>query len=191
MMINKRNQKILIGLLVVGLILYMGSRKEGFFFDSLNDSLGDNHYIVSNKNGKKLISSALTPVMCDDLVFANSSALPSRPQDGWKLKRIAKGTYMFMKPMGNECLYAADNDQIRSYVQVNCPKKNLCGLDVLNNKGELDNQNDYRTYFRVVDGSGGSYIISNHNNKYVCIDKSGIKFVSSPSSNCLFNFQKV
>lgn len=190
-MISKENRKILIIIIVVIAIIYFGSKKEGFFFSSLNDSLEDSVYTVQNTNGKKLISSAITPVICDDFVFGNSSALPSRAQDGWKIKKIQKGTYMFMKPNVAECLYSADNNQLRSYVQINCPKKNICGAEVLNTQGELDNQNDYRTYFRVVNTDGGSYIISNFNNKYVCIDNTGLKLVSSPSTNCIFNFTKL
>jgi len=189
-MISKQNRKIIIVLVVIIIVIYIGSRREGFFFSTLNDSLDGGLYSIQNSSGKKLISSAITPVICDDFVFGNSSALPTRPEDGWKLKKISKGTYMFMKPNVLECLYAANNDQIRSYTQVNCPKKNICGEEVLNGNGELDNQNDYRTYFRVVDTDGGSYIISNFNNKYVCIDNSGLKLVSSPSNNCVFNFIK-
>ena len=59
-MISKQNRKIIIVLAVIIIAIYIGSRREGFFFSSLNDSLGDSLYSVQNSNGKKLISSAIT-----------------------------------------------------------------------------------------------------------------------------------
>ena len=156
----------------------------------IDADLSEGVYNIENKNKKKLMSTAITPILCDDFVFSHSSNLPAKKEDGWRLKKVTKGVYMFVKPEISECLYAGDDNSIKAFTLLNCPFKNLCGIDTLNYKGELDNQNDYRSYFRIVnsDVSKGYYIISNHNNKYVCINDTGIGFNDKPSENCIFYF---
>jgi hypothetical protein len=148
----------------------------------------EGNYMIQTLNGRKLMSTAVTPILCDDFTFGNSALLPSRKEDGWKLKKVTKGVYMFFKPTIEECLYVGNGNELKSFAPIGCPKKNLCGLENLNYQGELDNQNDFRTYFRIVNTDNGFYIISNHNNKYICINESGIGLIDTPTENCIFKF---
>lgn len=177
-------------LVFMAIILIFLKARETFAMYDVAD-IPEDSYIISNKNGKKLISSAVTPVLCDNFIFANSSSLPAKPQDGWRLKKVTTGTYMFFKPTIDECLYTGNNDELKAIAPIACPKKNLCGLEKLNYQGELDNQNDFRSYFRIVKAKDGYYIISNTNNKYICINDSGIGFVDAPTDNCVFQFNKI
>lgn len=187
---------VISAIFIICFILYLVFRKKKETFIPSSDPsspktiLDDGNYTVQNLSGKKLMSSAVTLVMCDDFKIVNSSSSPVSSGDGWRLRRVTDQTYMLFKPTDEECLYASDGGQLRSYSS-SCPRQNLCGSDKLNYKGELDNQNDYRTYFRLVDADGGLYIISNHNNKYVCIDDKSVKFVDSPDKNCIFKFNKI
>jgi hypothetical protein len=178
-------------LVFIAILLVFMQGKETFQLYYNLAEIAEGNYIVETKSGKRLMSTAVTPVLCDNFLIANSSSLPKKQEDGWKLKQVTKGVYMFFKPTLEECLYVGNNNELRSMAPINCPKQNLCGLEKLNYKGELDNQNDYRSYFRLTKAdNNGVYIISNNNNMYVCINETGVGMVNKPSENCVFYFNK-
>ena len=175
-------------LVFLAILLIFMKAKETFAMYDVAD-LQEGNYLIENINGKKLMSTAVTPILCDNFLFGNSSLFPAKKEDGWKLKKVSNGVYMFFKPTIDECLYVGMSGEIRSFAPVACPKKNLCGLEKLNYQGELDNQNDFRSYFRIVNADDMTfYIISNHNDKYICINDSGIGLVDKPTENCKFKF---
>jgi hypothetical protein len=176
-------------LVFLAILLIFIKAKETFAMYNVAD-IPEGNYMIQTLNGRKLMSTAVTPILCDDFTFGNSALLPSRKEDGWKLKKVTKGVYMFFKPTIEECLYVGNGNELKSFAPIGCPKKNLCGLENLNYQGELDNQNDFRTYFRIVNTDNGFYIISNHNNKYICINESGIGLIDTPTENCIFKFDK-
>jgi hypothetical protein len=176
-------------LVFLAILLIFIKAKETFAMYDVAD-IPEGNYMIQTLNGRKLMSTAVTPILCDDFTFGNSALLPSRKEDGWKLKKVTKGVYMFFKPTIEECLYVGNGNELKSFAPIGCPKKNLCGLENLNYQGELDNQNDFRTYFRIVNTDNGFYIISNHNNKYICINESGIGLIDTPTENCIFKFDK-
>jgi|LauGreDrversion4_2_1035121.scaffolds.fasta_scaffold643294_2 hypothetical protein len=153
-------------------------------------------YNITTTQGKELVSSAFTPIMCNDWILNKKDTQLIPPvQRGWALKKVTDGVYIFEKPQMNECLYtfSAMNqpDSLRSYtVNGNCNKKNLCGSETVTYKGTLDEESS-RTYFRLVKAPTGNYIISIQNNKYVCLDDKGISFKESPDTNCQFNFSQI
>jgi len=176
-------------LVFLAILLIFIKAKETFAMYDVAD-IPEGNSMIQTLNGRKLMSTAVTPILCDDFTFGNSALLPSRKEDGWKLKKVTKGVYMFFKPTIEECLYVGNGNELKSFAPIGCPKKNLCGLENLNYQGELDNQNDFRTYFRIVNTDNGFYIISNHNNKYICINESGIGLIDTPTENCIFKFDK-
>jgi hypothetical protein len=176
-------------LVFLAILLIFIKAKETFAMYNVAD-IPEGNYMIQTLNDRKLMSTAVTPILCDDFTFGNSALLPSRKEDGWKLKKVTKGVYMFFKPTIEECLYVGNGNELKSFAPIGCPKKNLCGLENLNYQGELDNQNDFRTYFRIVNTDNGFYIISNHNNKYICINESGIGLIDTPTENCIFKFDK-
>lgn len=176
-------------LVFLAILLIFIKAKETFAMYDVAD-IPEGNYMIQTLNDRKLMSTAVTPILCDDFTFGNSALLPSRKEDGWKLKKVTKGVYMFFKPTIEECLYVGNGNELKSFAPIGCPKKNLCGLENLNYQGELDNQNDFRTYFRIVNTDNGFYIISNHNNKYICINESGIGLIDTPTENCIFKFDK-
>jgi hypothetical protein len=185
-----RNDMDKVPLLVfLAILLIFMKAKETFAMYDVAD-ISEGNYMVQTINNRKLISNAVTPILCDNFTFGNSALLPSRKEDGWKLKKVSKGVYMFFKPTIEECLYVGNRNELKAFAPIGCPKKNLCGLENLNYQGELDNQNDFRSYFRIVNADGGYYIISNHNNKYICINESGIGLIDTPNDNCIFKFDK-
>ena len=176
-------------LVFLAILLIFMKAKETFAMYNVAD-LAEGNYNVETLKGKKLISTAVTPILCDDFLFGNSSLFPAKKEDGWRLKKVTKGVYMFFKPNIEECLYVGDSGELRTLAPIACPKQNLCGLEKVNYQGELDNQNDFRSYFRIVNTDNGFYIISNHNEKYICINDSGIGLIDKPTENCIFNFNK-
>jgi len=176
-------------LVFLAILLIFMKAKETFAMYDVAD-IPEGNYMVETLKGKKLMSTAVTPILCDDFLFGNSALLPSKKEDGWRLKKVTKGVYMFFKPSIEECLYVGNAGELRAFAPIACPKQNLCGLEKLNYQGELDNQNDFRSYFRIVNADGGFYIISNHNNKYICINDSGIGLVDKPTENCIFKFNQ-
>jgi hypothetical protein len=154
-------------------------------------------YNVTNSQGLELVSSAFTPVMCNNWIITNQSKFLHPLQKGWVLQEVqgAPGVYIFNKPQMNECLYTHYTmnkpDEVRSYLKEgSCIKTSLCGDTSLNYQGELD-ENSLRTYFRLVKAPQGNYIISVKNNEYLCIDAGKVSFKSSPDASCQFTFNKL
>jgi hypothetical protein len=154
-------------------------------------------YNVTNSQGFELVSSAFTPVMCNNWIITNQSKFLHPLQKGWVLQEVqgAPGVYIFNKPQMNECLYTHytmdKRDEVRSYLKEgSCVKTSLCGDTSLNYQGELD-ENSLRTYFRLVKAPQGNYIISVKNNEYLCIDGGKVSFKTSPDASCQFTFNKL
>jgi len=156
-------------------------------------------YSVVNSQGLELVSSAFTPVMCNNWIITNQSKFLHPLQKGWVLQEVqgAQGVYIFNKPQMNECLYTHytmnQPDEVRSLVKEgSCVKTSLCGDTSLNYQGELD-ESSLRTYFRVIksDIGSGNNIVSVKNNEYLCIDGGKVSFKKSPDATCVFNFNRM
>ena len=152
-------------------------------------------YSIVNNNNKELISSAFTPIMCDNNILTNSSQFIPSDFKGWSLKNISKGIYIFEKPSKNECLYTHStmnsNDSLRSYViEGTCQKKNLCGSSEEDYTNHLDEQS-LRTYFRIIKDGDKFNIISVKNNQLICINDNGVSFKSTADDSCKFSFNKI
>jgi hypothetical protein len=153
-------------------------------------------YNITNFQGKELVSSAFTPIMCNNWILnqQNTQFIPPI-QKGWLLKQVINGTYILEKPQMNECLYTHSemntDDSLRSYVVGGtCQKVNLCGMETVNPQGELD-EASMRTYFKLLQAPNGVYIVSAKNNKYVSFDQNGVSFKSTPDSSSVFTFTKM
>jgi hypothetical protein len=154
-------------------------------------------YNIVNNQGKELVSSAFTPVMCNNWILnQNNTQFIPPVQKGWVLKQVSNGIYILEKPQQKECLYTHSEmnnpDSLRSYVvgENNCQKVNLCGMETLNPQGEFD-EASMRTYFKLLQAPNGVYIVSAKNNKYVCLDNNGVSFKSSPDASCVFTFTRM
>ena len=194
-----QNQKLLLLVIIILLIylIYKSYKKKHETF-SLSElvSLDNGLYSIVNYNGVELISSAFTPVSCNNNLLQKDKQYLHPIQKGWQLKNISKGIYIFEKPNTVECMYTHStmnqNDSIRSYISSNCNKRQLCGTDNIIEK-QLDDEN-IRTYFRIIKSSINDYyyIISLKNNKYVCMDSNNnVTFSTSAdksNTNCLFKF---
>jgi len=176
-------------------------KKEQFALDDLadletNDQNGNKIvWNIQNIDGKELISSAFTPVECNNQIISQNSSLIPPSMKGWTLKMISKGIYIFEKPNQDQCLYTfsglQNSDSLRSYTSSSCNHRSLCGLDTLDFNGSID-ENSLRTYFRVVNAEEGKYnIISVKTNKYICLNDNGVYLSTTPNDKCLFNFTKL
>lgn len=154
-------------------------------------------YNVVNSQGKELVSSAFTPIMCNNWILnqQNTQFIPPT-QKGWTIKQVSNGIYILEKPQQNECLYTHSEmnnpDSLRSYVvgADNCKKVNLCGMETLNQQGELD-EASMRTYFKLLQAPNGVYIVSAKNNMYVSLNQNGVSFKTTPDATSVFTFTKM
>ena len=150
-------------------------------------------YSIVNFENVDLTSSAFTPVQCNN--FEIGIRKPSAQKD-WLLKPIDnQGVYQLFKPNQNECLYAGIDNQLKSYFwdEVNCGKrKNICGLEGLNQMGELD-ERSLPTYFKLlhtVDKKG--VLLQNMDSKqFVCMQGPNVSMKQTPDLSCVFKFKTV
>jgi len=60
-------------------------------------------YNITTTQGKELVSSAFTPIMCNDWILNKKDTQLIPPvQRGWALKKVTDGVYIFEKPQMNE-----------------------------------------------------------------------------------------
>jgi hypothetical protein len=197
---NNLKTFLCLALVVIIVWLLFKNPTEGFQNASNIVNLQSNTlYNVVNSQGKELVSSAFTPIMCNDWILNQNNVQFIPPmQKGWMVKQVTNGVYILEKPQKNECLYTHsemnNKDSLRSYVlggnADTCNKKNLCGMETLNPQGELD-QASMRTYFKLLQAPNGVYIVSVQNNMYVCLDNNGVSFKATPDSSCVFTFTKM
>jgi hypothetical protein len=184
---------ILIGCLIIvaGIILgylYISKSKESYKVHlGLPVDLPEGQYNILTSDQKPLASNLFTTVQCNDFLFGQTK--PSK-ETSWKLKRVAKGVFILMKPGEKECLYTSVDSSLRSYFFPNCNQPNLCGLPSTNSIGEID-QASLHTYFMILRNPDGKYYIkSMSNDKYICMDGS-LKLVEEPTEKCIFDIQSV
>ncbi len=185
---------VLIGLLAALIVIYF-KNQEGFAPLPLSQlagpaSLSDGLYLIQNKNGNVLHSQAFTPVMCNNWIFQNPS--PPSKEAAWNLRKVSTGVYRLNKsaPHSQECLFAHENNQLRSYVTSYCDF-NVCGMDNLAYGDELDPYS-IRTYFKLINGPNNTILIQSlKNNQYVKFDGQNPVFTPNPEDECLFTFSKV
>ena len=189
----------LLCLIIVGLIIYFLFLKPKESFQNIPKNLvnlqTNQVYNVINFQGKELVSSAFTPVMCNDFMLTQNTQLIPPMQKGWKLKQVTDGLYILEKPQENECLYTHSEmnspDSLRSYsISTSCKKVNLCGTENLTYENKVD-KDSMRTYFRLLQAPNGVYIVSAKNNMYVSLDQNGVSFKTNPDNSSVFTFNKM
>jgi hypothetical protein len=151
--------------------------------------LSEGHYTITSVNGDVPLNSiAFTPVQCNTILF-NSKLQPSN-QQGWNLTHVSKGIYIFKKPSGKECLYASIGNTLKSYLLSDgCNQTNVCGLEDLDYKKELDPYSK-RTYFEVWQYPEGYAIKNVETQQFICLQEGKISFSSIVTPNCLFKFSQ-
>jgi hypothetical protein len=155
--------------------------------------MNEGTYWIKNYENVDLTSSAFTPVQCNN--FDIGIRKPSMERD-WTIKPIDnQGVYQLFKPNQNECLYAGLDNKLKSYFwsDVNCGKrKNICGLDTVNQMGELD-ERSLPTYFKMlytVDKQG--VLLQNmESNKFVCMQGPDVSMKERPDLSCVFKLRSV
>ena len=148
-------------------------------------------YSIKNFQNVDLTSSAFTPVQCNN--FEIGTMKPSHQKD-WLIKPVTPGVYQLFKPKLNECLYAGIDNQLKSYFwnEANCGKRqNICGLEVLNNMNELDDQS-MPTYWKIVltMNNSGVLLQSMDSKKYVCQVGPEVSLKTEPDLSCVFKINK-
>lgn len=160
------------------------SKKEHFQNIAKASDLVDGTYRIANRDGLPLTSNIITTVQCNDFLIGRTK--PSSSLD-WKLKRVAQSVYILYKDGEKECLYAHPTNSVRSYLFSNCNSNNLCGLQTLNDRGELDKPS-LRTYFMILEHPSGKFYIKNmKNDLFLQMTKNKLSFVNKPNEDCLFS----
>lgn len=174
---------------LIGCITYIFIQKSKEAFQTHLGTpvdLPEGQYNILTEDNKPLASNLFTTVQCNDFLFGKTK--PSI-ETSWKLKRVAKGVFILMKPGDKECLYTSPDNSLRSYFFPNCNQQNLCGLPKVNSTGDID-QASLHTYFMILKNPEGKYYIkSMSNDKYICMNQH-LTLVDQPTSNCIFTIQQ-
>jgi hypothetical protein len=184
---------ILLGIVCALTVLYFTANKEGFaLLDTKKIAgpakLSNGTYLIKNKQGQVLASTAFTPIMCNDWIFQTPQPID---QSAWNLQKVSGGVYKLNKlsSKSQECLYAHESGELRSYLSTFC-NTNLCGQDQMVYGDELDPYS-IRTYFKINNGPDNTYLIQSlKNNMYIKFTNNKVEFVPQPEEECLFVFEK-
>ncbi len=176
--------KLLLVLAAIAVLYVVRGKNEKFDFA---DVLPEGLYFIK-QGDKSLVPRAFTPVSCG---YGQVDAQPSM-ESSWVLKRVTPGIYMIQKPGKTECLYTNTDGTVRSYLfSQGCDRKNLCGADTLNEKGQLD-EYSVRSYWKLAKGPNDSIILqSMQNNFYVAMKNGAIVMQPNLDDSCYFSFTKV
>ena len=190
------NRKIKLSLVILSIIVILSTifiifkHKSSEYYNhfGIPSDIQEGLYNIINKNNIPLASNLITTVQCNDFLF--NSTIPTN-DTAWKLKRVAKGIYILMKPSDKECLYTSPDNSIRSYYFPNCSNsKNLCGIPSIDYKGEID-EGSLHTYFMLLQNPDGKYYIKSMiNDKYICMNNS-LSLVDEPTTDCIFTINKI
>jgi hypothetical protein len=178
-----------VGALIILVIVYHMTKKEGFQNLGRSSDLPDCIYSIrSSKSKLPLSTNFVDLISCNDFTLGETK----RPTKvNWKLKRVAQSVYIFFKEGEKECLYTHASNTPRSYYFPSCDAKNLCGLETPTYEGTLDGDS-LRTYFMILQHpSGKFYIKSMKNDMYLQMINDRPSFSKNPNENCLFDFKKV
>ncbi len=194
----RNNKYLLISIalfIVICIVIYFKFIKnEHFEHFGMAVDIPDGIYSITSTNDIELSSDKITPVICNDFEYRDNSQLSLDLTKDWKLKRVAKGVYIFMKPNDRECLYTSADESIRTYQFSNCASKNsksLCGVTQKTYDGNLD-ELSLHSYFMLLKSPEGKYYIKSMiNDMYLCMNGNKLTLKQVPTMECLFNIQKV
>ena len=149
-------------------------------------SVKEGNYIIANRDGVTLLSSAFTPVMCDYHKIVNSLNNPSHTEY-WVLKSVDNGFYKLYKPGVNECLHSNDGRNLKTFPLDSCKKKSVCGLEAIDEQFKDIPSNIYFKIFENPDSS--VYLYNVEFGKYVCLDSN--VYLGEKSNTCKFYMRRV